>query len=64
MPQSDKPKIKLSELTEMYDIEKEEVMQDVHDVKTEEEVKNFTIEIEELISKAEKKQEQEFRDGG
>ncbi len=57
---SEKPKIKLSELTDMYDIEKDDK---TPEEKTLEQVSgNFSMEIEEVIQTAEKKQEKEFRE--
>ncbi len=55
----EKPKIKLSELTEMYDIEQD----DRKEVKDNDTDSNFDMEIEEVIDIADKKLEKEFRDG-
>ncbi len=57
----DKPKIKLSELTDMYDIEEDEKQPEEKALS--DTMNNFSMEIEEVISTAEKKQEKEFRDG-
>ncbi len=54
----EKTKIKLSELSDLYDIEEDTVEKDP----SEDNDSNMDIEIEEVISDAEKKLEKEFRE--
>ncbi len=62
---SDKEKIKLSELTELYDIEDDvnNIAQQNSDKLKEKGIdRNFEMEIEEIIREAEDMEEKEFRD--
>ncbi len=58
----EKVKIKLSELTDIYDIEEDTPNLQAKNIKIDRDETNFDMEIEEVIGTAEKKLEKEFRD--